>query len=265
MSFVLFLLTVAVLWLFFSLRAAKQQAHFDRRRLDALEYDVRELYTNWAGRVKRLEDEISLLRARLSGVERAGTETAAEAESASEPPAPAAAVTTPPAKFPSKIPAADRATTRPTPPPAPAEPSETATSRRSTCRCSTRAPAAPSRDPPFTGSPAAATPDLPSAPRGPTAGRAPRHQLGTVARYSRRRRVGRHRYGARRRAVPQVFDRAGTNSADRSRRDRVPDGSGVFVRRREDARARLWSDRERFVGRGHHHSLCLGLGGARSL
>ena len=126
MSFVLFLLTVAVLWLFFSLRAAKQQAHFDRRRLDALEYDVRELYTNWAGRVKRLEDEISLLRARLSGVERAGTETAAEAESASEPPAPAAAVTTPPAKFPSKIPAADRATTRPTPPPAPAEPSETA-------------------------------------------------------------------------------------------------------------------------------------------
>ena len=128
MSFVLFVLAVVVVWLFFSLRAAKQQAHFDRRRIDELEYDVRELYTNWAGRVKRLEDEVSALRARLSGGEPAPTETVAPAESVSEPPAPAA-VTTPPAKFPSKLPAAaGQATPPPTQAPAPAEPAETAPS-----------------------------------------------------------------------------------------------------------------------------------------
>ncbi len=97
MSFVLFLLAVAVAWLFFSLRAAREQAHFDRRRIDELEHDVRELYTNWVGRVKRLEDDLRALRARLSGVEPVVPETATEAESAPEPPAtepgsPAAAV-----------------------------------------------------------------------------------------------------------------------------------------------------------------------------
>ena len=134
MYFALFLLAVSIavllivpLWLFFSLRAAKQQALFDRRRIDSLEHDVRGLHTNWAGRVKRLEEEVSALRARLSGVEPVPTETVAQAESASEPPAPAAAVTTPPAKFPSKLPAAtDQATPPPTQPPAPAEPAETA-------------------------------------------------------------------------------------------------------------------------------------------
>ena len=129
MSFVLFLLAVAVAWLFFSLRAAREQARFDRRRIAELEHDVRELYTNWAGRVKRLEDEIKALRARLSGVEPAAKETATEAESAPEPPAtepvsPAAAVSTPAAKFPSQFRAADRAAQPPIRPTSSAEPEE---------------------------------------------------------------------------------------------------------------------------------------------
>ena len=131
MSFVLFLLAVVVAWLFFSLRAAREQAHFDRRRIDELEHDVRELYTNWAGRVKRLEDAVSALRGRLSGVEPAAKETATEVEpapetSAPEPASPAAAVSTPPAKFQSQFRAADRAARPPIRPPSSAEPEKPA-------------------------------------------------------------------------------------------------------------------------------------------
>ncbi len=108
MYFALFLLAILVavllivpVWLFFSLRAAKQQALFDRRRIDSLEYDVRDIMSNWAQRVVRLEEEVRELGARLAGT---------------EPAAPAAAVTTPPAKLPSKLRPADEA------PPLPAGP-----------------------------------------------------------------------------------------------------------------------------------------------
>ena len=97
MYFALFLLAVSVavllivpVWLFFSLRAAKQQALFDRRRIDSLEYDVRDLISNWAQRVKSLETEVSELRADLGGAEPAVPPTAERA-------VPTAAVTTPPA------------------------------------------------------------------------------------------------------------------------------------------------------------------------
>ena len=108
MYFALFLLAILVavllivpVWLFFSLRAAKQQALFDRRRIDSLEYDVRDIMSNWAQRVVRLEEEVRELGARLAGT---------------APAAPAAAVTTPPAKLPSKLRPADEA------PPLPAGP-----------------------------------------------------------------------------------------------------------------------------------------------
>ena len=108
MYFALFLLAILVavllivpVWLFFSLRAAKQQALFDRRRIDSLEYDVRDIMSNWAQRVVRLEEEVRELGARLAGT---------------EPAAPAAAVTTPPAKLPSKLRPADEV------PPLPAGP-----------------------------------------------------------------------------------------------------------------------------------------------
>ena len=177
MSFVLFLLAVVVAWLFFSLRAAREQAHFDRRRIAELEHDVRELYTNWAGRVKRLEDEVSALRARLSGVEPAAAETATVAESASEPPAtepasPAAAVSTPPAKLPSQFRAADRAARPPIRPPSSAEPEETAVPAAgpSGTGPASTAPAAPSPPPAEpVASPQGPPPTSPSPPAGPPA------------------------------------------------------------------------------------------------
>lgn len=132
LALLLAILLIAPLWLFFSLRAAKEQAHFDRRRIDELEHDVRQLYTNWAGRVKHLEDEVSELRAHLSGEEPAATETAS----------PGAVITTAPAKFP----ATDQAKPPPTQPPAVAEPEETV---------------APAAAPPASGPPPAASPVRP--------------------------------------------------------------------------------------------------------